>query len=116
MKIKARELNNLGIPKGAAMKLAGEWIGRALAAGAGREGLRERLRSVAEDPGAYAGDKELGELARELARRPRAGEFREREAPAPYRSWGRDLGERATEHLLGAPPKGGGGDARTERR
>ncbi len=82
--MKARELNNLGIPRGPAVKLA---LRVAATSGLGRDELRNRLRAVAAEPGAFVTDPVLGELARELSAPPAADALRAE--PAPHRVWGR---------------------------
>jgi tRNA-splicing ligase RtcB (3'-phosphate/5'-hydroxy nucleic acid ligase) len=90
--MKARELQNLGIPKGEAIALALEAIKAVSQSGIAREALRSAIQSVAETPGAYAEHPVWGKLANELmaSKHARAG-FVQRSEPAPYRRWGTDM-------------------------
>jgi tRNA-splicing ligase RtcB len=90
--MKARELINLGIPKGEPIKMALEAVKRTAKAGIDREKLRKTIKAVAENAKAYVDDPIWGELAGSLQKtnRARAG-FIHRAEPAPYRKWGRDM-------------------------
>jgi tRNA-splicing ligase RtcB (3'-phosphate/5'-hydroxy nucleic acid ligase) len=90
--MKARELNNLGIPKGEPVKLAIEAVKGTVKAGIDRETLRKTIKAIAENPKAYVDDPLWGELAASLLQsdRARAG-FLHRTEPAPYRRWGTDM-------------------------
>ena len=87
--MKARELQNLGIPKGEPVKLAYAAIEETVKAGMSRETLRKTIRAVAANPKAYADDPVWAELATSLLKSgsARAG-FCRRDEPAPYRRWG----------------------------
>lgn len=90
--MKARELQNLGIPKGEPVKLAFAAIAETVKAGMNRDALRKALRAVAANPGAYVDDAVWGELAAALRDRARPGAgFSPRSEPAPYRRWGGDM-------------------------
>ncbi len=86
-----------GIPEGRAVGMAL----RALAAGQGSPELRERILALAADPAAFRDDPELGELALAIAPLEPAG-FRERDAPAPWRSWGDDIAPAALGQMRDA--------------
>jgi tRNA-splicing ligase RtcB (3'-phosphate/5'-hydroxy nucleic acid ligase) len=90
--MKARELYNLGIPKGEPMKLAVDAIREFSKAGMARQPLREIIRSIIETPGDYLEHPVWTKLANSLVKtnRARAG-YVPREAPAPYRRWGSDM-------------------------
>ena len=99
--MKTRELLNLGVPKGPAVKAAQ----RALAAaardmGMTRQVLRAFVRAVVEDPAAFADDALWGELAGVLTRTASArARFERRPTPAPWKQWGRDLDAKAVRQL-----------------
>lgn len=88
--ISARELNLLGIPNHKAiMPLAMKIICPALAAGADRQELIEKVRRLAEAPGGWLDDHLLGPLASALASTyPDGTTFTPRSEPAPWRQWG----------------------------
>ncbi|KAA0215350.1 MAG: RtcB family protein [Leptolyngbya sp. PLA3] len=81
--MKARELLNLGLPRGPATRLMLETIGRA---GLSREQVRELLPRLLRDPAQFRDDAVLGEVARELC--GTGGRYR-LDARAPLRVWGR---------------------------
>ncbi len=90
--MKARELQNLGIPKGEPMQLAFEAAHKAAKSGQNKATLRAMIKTVAANPEAYAADPIWSALADSLlkSRRARAG-FVHRVEPAPYRRWGSDM-------------------------
>ncbi|HEY3359254.1 MAG TPA: RtcB family protein [Polyangia bacterium] len=87
--MKAKDLNQLGIPHGPAMTAAYEVLERARAAGVAITDLREKIRAVALAPEAHLADKLFGALAEALRGRTRA--FVPRAAPAPYSVFGVDI-------------------------
>ena len=85
--MKARELINLGVARGPALRAAQEAAGRC---GLSRTDLRDRIRAVVADPGAWASDDHFGEMARLLCAHSEAAAGLVRTgAPAPFRMWGR---------------------------
>lgn len=88
--MKARELANLGIPDGEALRLAVRACARAAASGIDRATLRAMMRGVVENPRGYLHDPVFERLAAELLDRPPVS-FAERDEPAPWKSWGVDL-------------------------
>ncbi len=101
--MKARDLVKLGIPSGELTRLAMRLLGPAFAAGKSQKQLVQTLQALAEDPAAYREDPDFGELAVALLVQPPAPEpFVERDAPAPWRSWGRDLDPKAVGQLRDA--------------
>ena len=88
--MKARELANLGIPDGEALRLAVRACARAAQAGIAKDSLRAMMQGVVENPQGYLQDPVFDRLAAELVRSPRVG-FVERDEPAPWKSWGVDL-------------------------
>ncbi len=102
--MKARELNNLGVPNGEPLKLGVRACARAAEAGLSREALRAAIQGVIENPAGYADDPIFDRFARALLEhravaRPvpvRAGD------PAPYRIWGEGLEAGAISQLTTA--------------
>ena len=88
--MKARELANLGIPDGEALRLAVRACARAAEAGMDRDALRAAMHAVIENPAGYLKDPVFDRLAAELVGKPRTV-FAERDEPAPWKSWGVDL-------------------------
>jgi tRNA-splicing ligase RtcB (3'-phosphate/5'-hydroxy nucleic acid ligase) len=90
--MKARELQNLGIPRGESIRLAIEAVKETMKGGISREQLRKTIKAVAENPKAYVDDPLWGELVASLqgSNRASAG-FIHRAEPAPYRRWGSDM-------------------------
>lgn len=86
--MKARELNNLGIPHGEALKLAVKSCARAAAAGMTKDALRAAIIGVIENPAGYLADPLFDRLAAELQAGPAVSAFIERSEPAPWKNWG----------------------------
>jgi tRNA-splicing ligase RtcB len=99
--MKPRELENLGVPRGAAMKLALELCGRAADAGLTREQMRGRIASLLACPSSGIHDPHFGDLARELVDKP-VSSFIARDSPAPWRQWGADLEAQSVEQMVNA--------------
>ena len=99
--MKTREIVNLGVPKGPAVKVAQ----RALASagkvkGMDRKALRAMVSAVVADPGAFADDALWGEFARTLtASSAVRARFEARAAPAPWRQWGENLDDNAVKQI-----------------
>jgi tRNA-splicing ligase RtcB len=112
--MKARELENLGVPRGSAMQAALRALGAGAAAGLNQQALRAAITRVVGDPAGSKGDRVFGELAAALAKsrlgaptypgqgrlgaptypgqgRPGAPTYAPRSEPAPWRQWGADL-------------------------
>lgn len=90
--MKARELFNLGIPKGEPVKLAYEAVADAAKAGLNREAVRKAIKAVVRDPSAFTDNPIWGKLANSLLRSNRArADFTPRGEPALYRRWGSDM-------------------------
>ena len=88
--MKARELANLGIPGGEALRLAVRACARAAESGLDRDAIRAAISGVIENPSGYLQDPVFDRLAAELAEKPPV-RFVERDQPAPWKSWGIDL-------------------------
>lgn len=85
--MKARELANLGIPDGEALRLAVKACARAAQTGMSKESLRSAIHGVIENPQGYLSDPVFDRLAAELVGRT-ATRFIERAEPAPWKNWG----------------------------
>ncbi len=93
--MKARELENLGIPH-SAMKAAQTALAAAAASGMPKAHMRGYIRAVIADPAAHTSDATFGDLARALTAAPAPAE---RESPAPWRQWGADLEEESIKQM-----------------
>ena len=101
--MKNRELKNLGIPAGDALKAAQKGLKVAAGAGWGRAELREQLRSIVSAPESHLDDPYFGELAQCLDQHAKdQASFVPREAPAPYKQWGEDLDENSIVQMQNA--------------
>ncbi|MEN6624735.1 MAG: RtcB family protein [Candidatus Sumerlaeia bacterium] len=101
--MKARELYNLGVPKGDALKLALELIGNAAQAGMKKEEIRAALRLVTGDPAANVDHPMFGALAAKLVEADTARmRYVPRGEPARWRQWGTDVEEGALEQMRNA--------------
>lgn len=108
--VKARELINLGVPKGAAIKAAQIAAGLASDAGLCMPEIRARLREVLAAPRGFVADAVFGPLARALvpgyglhSTHPvEASRFIPREGPAPWRQWGENLDAASIEQMVNA--------------
>lgn len=86
--MKARELNNLGIPHGETLKLAVKACARAAEAGMKKDALRASIMGVIENPSGYLADPLFDRLAAALQAAPAVPAFVERAEAAPWRNWG----------------------------
>lgn len=101
--MKARELGNLGVPRGDATRVALECVRSAHQAGLPMPEVRERLQAVVADPASHAADPTFGELARLLGRDEAArATFVPRQEPAPWKQWGEDLDSEALQQMRNA--------------
>ncbi|TWT55190.1 RNA-splicing ligase RtcB [Rubripirellula amarantea] len=101
--MKARELNNLGIPKGIAMQAAMEAVKAAAGKGFKRAELRERIAAIVESPEFFANDELWGTLAASLTEVfQHQARFVGRDAPAPWRQWGDGLEGSAVDQMANA--------------
>lgn len=89
--MKARELQNLGIPRGDAMQRAMQATAEAAAAGLDRAAIRSAMAALAKDPEIFRTHPHFGGVATALLTVQDAqATFVAREAPAGYRQWGDD--------------------------
>ena len=101
--MKARELNNLGIPKGPIMKVALDAVTHAARSGMRRDELRNAITAVVADPPSQVDDPHFGDLARQLDDVLHAqARYLHREDPAPWKQWGRDLEAKAVQQMANA--------------
>jgi tRNA-splicing ligase RtcB (3'-phosphate/5'-hydroxy nucleic acid ligase) len=101
--MKARQLEQLGIPKPLAQMA--KWTAQAARkAGVDRSAAQETLRRLAQNPDAYRDDEHFGELARQvsLIKKTEAAagaRYVPRETPAPYRQWGDELDPKSVQQM-----------------
>ncbi|MEZ6151042.1 MAG: RtcB family protein [Pirellulaceae bacterium] len=101
--MKARELNNLGVPKGVAMQAAMDCVKQAAGTGLKQAAMREQIAAVVAQPKNYANDPVWGQLANSLAGVFQAqARFVGRDEPAPWRQWGDGLEDVAIEQMANA--------------
>ena len=101
--MKPRELRNLGVPKGEAMKAAVACIATAAASGLDKEAIRTAVREVTADPATHQADGHFGPMAKALIASARLqATYTPRAEPAPWRQWGRDLEPSAVAQLHNA--------------
>jgi tRNA-splicing ligase RtcB len=82
----AKDLIHLGVPLGAPMRRATDFISRFCLSG-DRRRLHEEVAAVVANPDAFASDPLRGEFAKSLLAAPPAP----RATPVPYRQWGAHL-------------------------
>jgi tRNA-splicing ligase RtcB len=101
--MKPKELERLGIPRGACAKEAGRAIKAAAGTGAAPSEIRARLRQVVGAPDECIEDPVYGKLAGQLAARVAPVlPFTPRSEPAPYRIWGNDLDDGSLAQMRNA--------------
>ena len=101
--MKARELFNLGIPKGPAVLEAMRAAAEAGRSGMNTKTVRQAIASVVANPAAYEGDDVFGQLAEALQVSAKAQDsYRRRAEPAPWKQWGTDLEAGAVEQMRNA--------------
>lgn len=101
--MKPRELANLGVPRGEAMKAAQSAAAQAGAAKMDRSELRRRIEAVVSTPAAHLDDPIFGVFAKTMMNADSVVEsFTPRSAPAPWRQWGCDLEPDSVKQMLNA--------------
>ncbi len=101
--MKSRELKNLGIPSGQPVTAALQAVAAARSSGIDVRDIRERVRQLAEEPGAFRDDPHFGALARLLTETATAqARFVPRTSDAPFRQWGTDLDPASVQQLENA--------------
>ena len=100
--MRARELANLGVPRGL-MKLAAAAMDNATHAGMTHKALRQVVASVVANPQGYEDDEVFGELATALVKMKGAqASFVGRDSPAPWKQWGTGLEPSAVQQMKNA--------------
>lgn len=99
--MKKRELLNLGIPNGDAIRLAIEVVAELASQGTSKRQMRQTLKNVAEHPQRYASDPLLGELAAAIET-DESEAFQPRAEPAPWREWGDELDDKSRQQMRNA--------------
>src|SRR5262249_34259724 len=97
-RMNTKDLIDLGIPAGEAVKLAHSHLRRLFARGLDRTQVESEFSRIVAEPSKFLDDPEIGELAR-LLEKP---QFRPRENPAPWRQWGSDLEPQAVQQMANA--------------
>jgi tRNA-splicing ligase RtcB (3'-phosphate/5'-hydroxy nucleic acid ligase) len=98
--VKARELQNLGIPKGKPVKLAIEIVKEAIKGGTSRESIRDAIKAVVQNPKSFLDDPVWASLADSLMESELArATFIPRTEPAPYRKWGSDMDSESVRQM-----------------
>jgi tRNA-splicing ligase RtcB len=82
-----RDLLRLGVPLGAPMRRATEFISRYVLGGGEKARLEDEVKAIVADPAAFADDPLRGEFARGLLAAPPSP----RSEPVKYRQWGEGL-------------------------
>lgn len=101
--MKARELNNLGIPKGPTLKLALRLVGEVARSGVDKASLREEMKQLTQSPEDFIEHEVYAPLAQAIVKvQADRARFEAREEPAPYRQWGTDLEEQAIQQMRNA--------------
>ncbi|MCB9639153.1 MAG: RtcB family protein [Myxococcales bacterium] len=99
--MKPRELENLGIPGGECVKLAKQLAREAQLLGVKKKQVRATLQALAASPADHVDDRFFGILARHIIGEGE-GVFIEREEPAPWQQWGKDLEAEAIKQMQNA--------------
>lgn len=102
--MKPREMANLGIPEGAAQKLAAKLLRQAAGTGLSKRERRARLEQVVRDPEHHQTDHIFGPLAMHLIDqpRPKMSEMNTQRKPAPWKQWGENLDANSVEQMRNA--------------
>ena len=101
--MKPRELANLGVPRGEAMKIAGVACAAAAEAGLDKAAIRAAIEALVADPGAYAADPHFAALSAAIIGAKAAQQlYVPRAQSAPWRQWGTDLEDSAVQQLRNA--------------
>lgn len=100
--MKSRDIAAIGIPKHL-LKLAQQTLAEGRHSGLKKRAFPDWLKSIWENPTAFAKDPAAGRLAVALAEyKASATHFVPRESPAPYRQWGVDLEPQSVQQMHNA--------------
>ena len=100
--MKTRDLIQLGIPRGEAMKFAQHAMRDAADAGMKKSAIRAAMESLVARPENYQDDETFGALARSLASRPPAPPTERAGGPAPWKQWGANLDRNSIDQMKNA--------------
>jgi tRNA-splicing ligase RtcB len=104
--MKTRELSNLGIPRGEVMKIAQKAVNEYAKSAKGsidRNGMRQVVLNLVNNPEDFVQDAHLGELAKLLLVTVTArARYEHRTEPAPYKQWGTDIEDQAIGQMENA--------------
>jgi tRNA-splicing ligase RtcB len=101
--MKARELQNLGVPQGEPVKLAIIAVREMAKKCATRETLRAAVKAVIEAPNSFIEDPVWGALAASLMKSDLArARYESRSEPAPYQRWGSDIDDESIRQMENA--------------
>ncbi len=101
--LKARELNNLGVPKGVAMQAALVAVRQMAERGLKQPAMREQIAAVVAEPQKFIDDSLWSALATSLVNVFQAqARFMGRENSAPWQQWGDGLEDGAVEQMANA--------------
>lgn len=93
-----KDLINLGVPQGEALKLASAHIARLFAEGLPRPEVEQDIARMVAEPKAFLDDAQRAPFARALSRPV----FKPRAEPAPWNQWGNGLEEGALKQMSNA--------------
>lgn len=99
--MKSQALINIGIPGGYPLELARKALREMAGEGLKKKTLEKRLKAVVDAPEEFLDHEVLGELAKALKSGNISG-YQEREEPAPWQQWGKDLEEQAVGQMVNA--------------
>ena len=101
--MKPRELSNLGVPRGEAMKAACAACADAAAAGLRKPAIRDIIAALVAEPEAYESDPYFGPLSEAMtAAKTAQASYVPRDDPAPWQQWGDGLEPSAVQQLRNA--------------
>lgn len=101
--MKPRQLKQMGISRGDAVRIAVDGVKSARKAKVSLETIHQRLRELIARPGDHLLDPHFGLLAAELDRQKEAqASFEERARPAPWKVWGTDIDKASLQQMENA--------------
>lgn len=93
-----KDLIQLGIPEGDALRHARSHMSRLFAQGLDREEVEETFKTILANPKDFLSYPDAGKLAHALAKPP----FVPRKTPAPWKQWGEDLEPTSIKQMVNA--------------
>ncbi len=101
--MKSQEIRGLGVPAGEGVNLAKDGIDAARKSGMTHQEVRTLVGSLAKSPQDYVDHKFFGKLAQWIVEFNKAqASYVERNGPAPWRQWGRDLEKSSVDQMKNA--------------